>query len=89
VLVTRFDDVPYEEYVGLAAALKENGIRASLYLGTKKFGKQIDYAVRGHYSHVVIMGGDELAAGTVKVKNLAARTEDVVARDALAAYFKA
>ena len=89
VLVTRFDDVPYEEYVALAAALKEAGIRASLYLGTKKFGKQIDYAVRGHYSHVVIMGGDELASGVVKIKNLAARTEETVARNALADYFLA
>ena len=89
VLVTRFDDVPYEEYVALTAALKESGIRASLYLGTKKFGKQIDYAVRGHYSHVVIMGGDELAAGTVKVKNLTERTEEVVARNALSDYFRA
>ena len=89
VLVTRFDDVPYEEYVALAAALKEAGIRASLYLGTKKFGKQIDYAVRGHYSHVVIMGGDELASGVVKIKNLAARTEETVARNALTDYFLA
>ena len=89
VLVTRFDDVPYENYVLLADALREAGIRASLYLGAKKFGKQIDYAVRGNYSHVVIMGGSELAEGVVKVKNLAERTETVVARADLAAFFKA
>ncbi|MBR7181511.1 MAG: ATP phosphoribosyltransferase regulatory subunit, partial [Clostridia bacterium] len=88
VLVTRFDDVPYENYVLLADALREAGIRASLYLGAKKFGKQIDYAVRGNYSHVVIMGGSELAEGVVKVKNLAERTETVVAHADLAAFFK-
>jgi len=87
VLVTRFDDVPYEHYVSLTAALSEAGVRASVYLGTKKFGKQIDYAVRGNYSHVVIMGGDELAAGTVKIKNLATREESEVARDKLAEFF--
>ena len=87
VLVTRFDDVPYESYTELTALLQSAGIRASLYLGQKKFGKQIDYAVRSHYSHVVIMGGDELAAGTVKVKNLNTREEAVVARGELAAFF--
>ncbi len=87
VLVTRFDDVPYENYTNLTASLQQAGVRAALYLGTKKFGKQIDYAVRGNYSHVVIMGGSELAAGTVKVKNLATREESVVAIENLAAYF--
>ena len=87
VLVTRFDDVPYEAYVALADTLRAGGITASLYLGTKKFGKQIDYAVKGHYSHVLIMGGSELAEGVVKVKNLLTREESVVERDKLAAFF--
>ena len=64
-------------------------MRASLHLGSKKFGKQIDYAVRGHYSHVLIMGGDELSAGVVKVKDLATRTEVILPREALAAHFGA
>ena len=87
VLVTRFDDVPYESYVALVDTLREGGVTASLYLGTKKFGKQIDYAVKGNYSHVVIMGGSELAEGVVKVKNLLTREESAVERDKLAAYF--
>ncbi len=87
VLVTRFDDVPYESYVALTDALREVGITASLYLGQKKFGKQIDYAVRDHYTHVAIMGGDELKAGIVKVKNLATREEITVKKDELAAFF--
>ena len=88
VLVTRFDDVPYEHYTALTASLQEAGVRAALYLGNKKFGKQIDYAVRGHYSHVAIMGGDELAAGTVKIKNLETREEATLAREALADFLK-
>ena len=87
VLVTRFDDVAYEHYTNLTATLQEAGVRAALYLGTKKFGKQIDYAVRGNYSHVVIMGGSELESGTVKVKNLTTREESVVAIGELANYF--
>ena len=87
VLVTRFDDVPYEQYTALVDTLREGGITAALYLGRKKFGKQIDYAVRDHYSHVLIMGGDELANGTVKIKNLSTREEAIVERDRLVAYF--
>lgn len=63
VLVTRFDDVPYEAYTALVEDLRAAGIASSLYLGQKKFGKQIDYAVKDNYSHVLIMGGEEYAAG--------------------------
>lgn len=88
VLVTRFDDVPLEAYVKLAEDLREAGARASVYLGNKKFGKQIDYAAKENYSHVAIMGGDELAGSFVKIKNLATREESVIALGDLAAFFK-
>ncbi len=75
VLVTRFDDVPYESYLAIVDELRENGIVSSVYLGTKKFGKQIDFAVKDGYSHIIVMGGDELARGVVRVKDLATREE--------------
>ena len=78
VLVTRFDDVPYENYISIVSALREAGITATIYLGSKKFGKQIDFAVKGHYSHVLIMGGSELESGIVKIKNLKTREESTV-----------
>ena len=75
VLVTRFGDVPYEHYLGTVDALRRAGIVSSVYLGTKKFGKQIDFAVKEGYTHVIIIGGDELARGTVKMKDLTTREE--------------
>ena len=87
VLVTRFDDVPYEKYLELVNDLRKLGVTASIYVGTKKFGKQIDYAVKGHYSHVVIMGASELEGGFVKIKNLESREESEVSFDALGEYF--
>ncbi len=75
VLVTRFDDVPYETYLATVDSLRQAGIVSSVYLGTKKFGKQIDFAVKDGYSHVVTIGGDELARGVVRLKNLATREE--------------
>ena len=79
VLITRFDDVPYEKYLSLADSLRQSGITASVYVGSKKFGKQIDYAVKAHYSHVLIMGSSEAESGTVKLKNLDTREEVTVA----------
>ena len=88
VLVTRFDDVPYEKYLELAQSLRELGITASVYVGSKKFGKQIDYAVKGHYSHVLIMGASEAESGSVKIKNLETREENTLALDELSTFFK-
>ena len=87
VLVTRFDDVPYEAYLALVDELRAAGVAATVYLGNKKFGKQIDFAVKDRYSHVVIMGGDELANGLVKVKDLITREETAVNRADLGKYF--
>ena len=87
VLVARFNDVPYKEYIKLTSAIRENGITSSLYLGTKKFGKQIDYAFKEGYTHIVIMGGSEFENGIVKVKNLLTREESEVAIGELAGYF--
>ena len=75
VLVAKFDDVPYEALTKITNDLRDNGFKTSLYLGSKKFGKQIDYAVKNEYTHVIIMGGSEYAEGKVKVKDLVKRTE--------------
>ncbi len=87
VLVTRFDDVPYEKYIELVDTLRANGVKSSMYIGQKKFGKQIDYAVKGHYSHVAIMGASELSEGKLKLKNLATREECELALEAIGEYF--
>ena len=87
VLVTRFDDVPLEAYVALVDALRASGVRTTLYLGNKKFGKQIDFAVKEHYSHVLIMGGSEFEADTVKVKCLATREESTLKTAELTDFF--
>ena len=89
VLVTRFADVPYAEYVKLTEVLRNAGIATSLHLEAKKFGKQIEYAVKENYSHVVIMGGTELEAGEVKIKDLATREETAVKISELAEFFGA
>ena len=79
--------VPYKEYITLTASLRDAGVTSALYLGTKKFGKQIDYAFKEGYTHIVIMGGSELENGTVKVKNLITREETEVKISSLPDFF--
>ncbi len=87
VLITRFDDVPYADYMALTDKLRAMGITSSLYIGTKKFGKQIDYAVKGHYTHVLIMGESERKDGVVKIKDLETREEQTISVDKLSEFF--
>jgi len=85
VLVTRFADVPYEHYLGLVDFFRANGIASSVYLGQKKMGKQMEYAVKGGYTHTVTVGGDEFAKGVLRIKNLETREEaETTKEDALA-----
>ena len=87
VLVTRFDDVPFEKYVAITDKLQSLGVVASTYLGSKKFGKQIDFAVKGHYRYVLIMGSSELESGVVKIKDLETREETTLAVNDLGEFF--
>ena len=87
VLVARFNDVPYKEYINLTASIREAGTTCALYLGTKKFGKQIDYAIKDNYTHIVIMGGSEYENGVAKVKNLITREENEIALANIGEYF--
>ena len=89
VLVTRFDDVPYENYIALVEKFRAAGITTSVYLGSKKFGKQIDFAVKEEYSHVITMGGDEFSKGVVRVKDLTTREESELTVDAAIAALQA
>lgn len=82
VLVTRFEDVPYESYLALVSELHAVGVPATLYLGVKKYGKQLEYAVKGGFTHTLTVGGDELAKGVVRLKNLTTREEIELPRSA-------
>lgn len=82
VLVTRFEDVPYESYLALVSELHAAGVPATLYLGVKKYGKQLEYAVKGGFTHTLTVGGDELAKGVVRLKNLTTREEIELPRSA-------
>ena len=71
VVVTVMDRDKMTYYQGLVAELRNNGIRAEVYLGNpKNFGNQLKYADKRNSPIAVIVGGDEMAAGVVQIKDL-------------------
>ena len=56
--------------VETATLLREAGIRTQLYCEQKKFKAKIQYADRLHIPYVIFLGEDEVAAGTVSLKDL-------------------
>ncbi len=70
VVVIVLDQNLMAEYFAVAAELRGAGIAAEVYLGSSGMRPQMKYADRRLSPAAVIMGGDELAAGTVTVKDL-------------------
>ena len=71
VVVTVMDREQMAYYQGLVAELRNAGIRAEVYLGNpKNFGNQLKYADKRNSPVAVIVGGDEMAAGVVQIKDL-------------------
>ena len=75
VMVTVLDGGDMPHGLRLAGRLREAGLRVLLHPDADKIGRQIKYADSRGITMVAILGGDEVAAGTVTVKNLAARTQ--------------
>ncbi|MCL4143720.1 UNVERIFIED_CONTAM: hypothetical protein GTU68_045350 [Idotea baltica] len=71
VVVTVMDRGRMADYQTIVAELRSAGIRAEVYLGNpKSFGNQLKYADQRNSPIAIIQGGDELAAGTLQVKDL-------------------
>jgi histidyl-tRNA synthetase len=70
VVVIAFDEAAMGEYFAVAAELRAAGIAAEVYLGRSGMRPQMKYADRRLSPAAVILGGDELAAGTVTIKDL-------------------
>ncbi len=58
------------DYFALAAELKAAGVAAEVYLGASGMKAQMKYADRRLSPAAVILGEDEIAAGTVTIKDL-------------------
>jgi histidyl-tRNA synthetase len=70
VVVIAFDQSGMAEYFAVAAELRAAGIAAEVYLGSSGMKAQMKYADRRLSPAAVMLGGDEIAAGTVTIKDL-------------------
>ncbi|HEX3653021.1 MAG TPA: histidine--tRNA ligase [Rhizomicrobium sp.] len=73
VIVLAMDDTARS--FAMAAELREMGLRAEAYVGTRKFGDQLKYADKRGAAIAVIEGADERASGKITLKDLKRGTE--------------
>lgn len=70
VVVIVFSEADMQHYLDAVSELRNAGIAAELYLGRAGMKAQMKYADRRGAPAAVILGGDEIAAGTVTIKDL-------------------
>ena len=67
--------------IELATELRQTGIRTQLYTEAKKFKAKIQYADKLSIPYIIFLGEDEIAAGTLSVKDLKAGEQVSVSRE--------
>ncbi len=70
VVVLALDRSLMGDYLAMAAELRAAGIAAEVYLGGSGMRAQMKYADKRNSPAAVIVGSDEVAAGTVTIKDL-------------------
>ena len=83
VLVTIFDAELAQESLKLATLLRQDGIRTEVYCRLTRLSTQIKYADTKGIPYAVILGSDEVEAGTVAIRDLASREQQIVPREEL------
>lgn len=83
VMFVNLGEAEVSRALSLAAQLRKNGISAEVYPDAAKLKKQFSHADALNIPMVAVIGTDELAAGTVSLKNLATGEQTTVAEDKL------
>lgn len=83
-LVAQMDEAQLPRYLELATELRAAGINTEAVVEAGKLAKQFKYADRAGIRFVLVLGPDEIAKGTVTVKDLRKQDQFEVARAELA-----
>ena len=75
--------------ISAATALRRGGVRTQLYVEKKKFKAKMGYADRLGIPFVVLLGEDEIAEGSVSVKNMKTGVQQRLSPSEAAAYIAA
>ncbi|MBO4768900.1 MAG: histidine--tRNA ligase [Bacteroidales bacterium] len=84
VLFTNMGEKEVAYVIPVAAALRAAGIACEIYPDNTKLKKQFEYADRKGIPFLAIVGDQEVADGTVTLKNLASGEQRAIAKEALA-----
>ncbi len=83
VLVTQMDETRMADYLALASELRAGGIATETVMEPGKLGRQFKHADRAGIRFVAVLGSEELARGTVTIKDMRRNDQFEVARDEL------
>ncbi len=83
LLLCRFADVPAAAAVQIASSLRAQGLRVEVFADTPALGKQLGYADTIGAEFAAILGGKELAEGTITLKRLATGEQQTVPQAAI------
>jgi histidyl-tRNA synthetase len=80
-LVAQMDEAELPRYLALATDLREAGINTEAVIEPGKLARQFRYADRAGIRFVLMQGSDEIAKGTVTVKDLRREDQFEIARN--------
>lgn len=89
VLVTSLDRDRMSDYLRIASDLRNADIPTEVYLDKGKFNKQMKFANNRGFRLVIIAGGNEFEAQSVKIKDMASGEEHTVPFDQIVEQVKA
>lgn len=81
ILFANFGDKEAAASMKVIQRLRQNGIMCELYPDAAKMKKQFGYADKGNFSHVVMIGENEINQQTLSLKNLATGKQENLAQD--------
>ena len=79
VMVTIWNEESIADSLKLAADLRKQGLRVTVYPEADKLGKQFKYADAINVPYVCVLGDEEKASGNVKLKNMTTGDEITIA----------
>lgn len=83
VLVTQMEAAHLPHCLAVASELRHGGFNTEVVMEPSKLGKQFKYADRAGIRFVIVLGEDEIAKGTVTVKDLRREDQFEVSRSEL------
>jgi histidyl-tRNA synthetase len=83
ILIAQLDPQLSPTYLSLATDMRAAGFRVDTWQEPAKLDKQIKFADKAGVPVVLLLGADEQAKGEVVVKDMLAKTQSAVKRDAL------